>query len=396
MSMLSAAVRGHLASASWIRKMFEAGIELKAKHGTENVYDFSLGNPDLPPPPEVGACLRALADDADKPFSFGYMPNAGYPVVRAALAEDLSAEQGVAVTGDDLVLTCGAAGALNCLFKAVLEPGDEVLAPAPYFVEYGFYAANHGGVLTTAKCRPPEFDLDLEAMAAALTPKTRVVLVNSPNNPSGAVYPEATLRGLADLLSAHSAKTGREILLVADEPYRFLAYDGAVVPSILPLYPYSVVVSSFSKNLSLAGERVGYALLNPAMPGKAELLGGLIFANRTLGYVNAPAVGQKLIPACRGASVDVTKYAARRTAMAEVLAAAGYDFAMPKGGFYFFPKVPAHMNGDDVAFVQKLQAERVLAVPGAGFGFPGHFRLTFCVDENVIRRALPGLKAAAC
>lgn len=390
--ILSSQVEGYLSKASWIRRMFEAGIELKKKFGPENVYDFSLGNPDLAPPAVVAEGLRELADDAEKPFAFGYMPNAGYPQVRERLAEVVSAEQEVRVEADRVVVTCGAAGGINALFRAVLEAGDEVLCPAPYFVEYGFYVENFRGVLKPVPSTAPAFALDLKAIAGAITARTRCVLINSPNNPTGRIYTREELGQLADMLRAASAKTGRPILLVSDEPYRFLAYDGARVPAIFPLYEHSVVVSSFSKNLALAGERVGYVAVNPAMPEGERLMAGVILTNRILGFVNAPAVGQKLLVRALGHEVDASVYARRRDAMAEVLREAGLEFSLPQGAFYFFPRIP--MGGDDTAFVNILMDEQILAVPGSGFGYPGYFRLAFCVDEAVIRGAAPGFARA--
>lgn len=390
--MLCSQVEGYLSRSSWIRRMFEAGIELKKKYGPENVYDFSLGNPDLAPPAAVAEGLRELADEADKPFAFGYMPNAGYPQVRARLAEVIAGEQGTAVTADEVVVTCGAAGGINALFRAVLEPGDEVLCPAPYFVEYGFYAENHRGVLKSVPSKPLTFELDIKALTAAITERTRCVLVNSPNNPTGRIYTIEELASLADVLRQASARTGRPILLISDEPYRFLAYDGAEVPAIFPVYEHSVVVSSFSKNLALAGERVGYVAVNPAMPEAAKLVAGVILTNRILGFVNAPAVGQKLLAKALGHQVDASVYAGRRDAMAEVLREAGFSFSMPQGAFYFFPRIPK--GGDDTAFVNELMQEQILAVPGSGFGYPGYFRLAFCVDESTIRGAGPGFARA--
>ena len=390
--MLCSQVEGYLSRSSWIRRMFEAGIELKKKYGPENVYDFSLGNPDLAPPAAVAQGLRELADEAGKPFAFGYMPNAGYPQVRARLAEVISGEQGTAVTADEVVVTCGAAGGINALFRAVLEPGDEVLCPAPYFVEYGFYAENHRGVLKAVPSKPLTFELDIKALAAAITERTRCVLVNSPNNPTGRIYTLDELASLADVLRQASARTGRPILLISDEPYRFLAYDGADVPAIFPVYEHSVVVSSFSKNLALAGERVGYVAVNPAMPEAGKLVAGVILTNRILGFVNAPAVGQKLLAKALGHQVDASVYASRRDAMAEVLREAGFAFSIPQGAFYFFPRIPK--GSDDAAFVNELMQEQILAVPGSGFGYPGYFRLAFCVDESTIRGAGPGFARA--
>ncbi len=391
MSLLSTQVSAYLERSSWIRKMFETGAELKAEHGADAVCDFSLGNPDLPPPPAMADAIRTLAKDASKPYAFGYMPNAGYPAARQALATKLSQEQGVDVSADDMVITCGAAGAINAFYRAVLEPGDEIITPAPFFVEYAFYAENHGGVLKPVPAKPLTFALDLEAMDAAITEKTRVVLINSPNNPTGAVYPKEQLESLVAMLTKHNKGRKRPIFLLSDEPYRFLAYDGLEVPSILPLYPYSVVCSSFSKNLSLAGERVGYCLLNPTMPGKDELMNGLVLTNRILGFVNAPAMGQKLMMLTIDSQVDTSIYAKRREAMARMLDNADVAYSMPGGAFYFFPQAP---GGDDLAFCNALQEELILAVPGRGFGTPGYVRLAFCTGREVIERATDGFKRA--
>ncbi|HDQ39420.1 MAG TPA: pyridoxal phosphate-dependent aminotransferase [Desulfonatronum sp.] len=389
MAVIASHIQNYLERSSWIRKMFETGAELKSRHGAEAVCDFSLGNPDLAPPEEVFSALEQLTRRDQR---FGYMPNSGYPETREALAAFLTKEQGAAVEAQDVVLTCGAAGALNSVFRAVLEPGDEVLCPAPFFVEYAFYAENFGGRLCPVSSRAEDFSLDMDAMARAIGPKTRVVLINSPHNPTGRVYAAEELRALAEILTVKSRTFGRDILLISDEPYRFLTYDGTPVPSLLPLYPFTVVVSSFSKSLGLAGERIGYALVNPAMPDKQNLLAGLVLTNRILGFVNAPALGQRLAQQALGARVDVSVYFRRRQAMAEVLKGAGISFFMPQGAFYFFPQAP---GGDDLAFVRVLQEELVLAVPGKGFGFPGYFRLAFCVDESIIRRSAPGFKKAA-
>jgi aspartate aminotransferase len=392
MSILSSQISGYLERASWIRKMFEAGTELKRKFGEDAVCDFSLGNPDLAPPAVMVEAVRELAGQADQPMIFGYMPNAGYPFAREALAAHLVREQEVALTSDDLIITCGAAGAINAFYRAVLEPGDEVICLAPFFVEYGFYAENHGGVLKPVPTHPEDFSPDMEALEAAITDKTRVLLVNSPNNPTGAIYTAGQMQALADLLARKSAGRERPIFLLLDEPYRFLTYDGAVVPPALGLYPYTVLCSSFSKNLALAGERVGYAALNPDMPGKKELMAGLVLTNRILGFVNAPAIGQRLMARSLGSQVDTGVYAERRAALAAVLDEAGIEYATPKGAFYFFPRVP---GGDDVAFCAALQEERILAVPGRGFGMPGFMRLAFCCDKSIIERSAEGFQRAA-
>jgi aspartate aminotransferase len=393
MQVISAGIRHILENASWIRRMFEAGIELKQKHGADKVCDFTLGNPDLPPVPEVGRTLGRLARTVDRPLALGYMPNAGLASTRRRLAEYLAREQQTPLAAEQVVLTCGAAGGLNVIFRTILEPGDEVICPSPYFVEYGFYVGNYGGKLVPVPARAPAFGLDLDALAATITNRTRAVLIDSPNNPTGAVYNRDELEALAALLTPAGAGREKPIYLVSDEPYRFLAYDGVEVPPILPLYPFSVAVGSFSKSLSLAGERIGYLAVSPAMPQAGEFLAGLILCNRILGYVNAPIIGQQLVEAALGATVDVGIYRSRRDAMAQVLRDAGIEFALPKGAFYFFPKVPGQV--DDLQFCQFLQDELILAVPGRGFGLPGYFRLTYCMDEAIIRRAAQGFQRAA-
>ncbi len=381
MSLLSKRVAGYMENASWIRRMFEAGAQLKAQYGAENVYDFSLGNPDLPPPPAVAEGLRKFSEHANEPFAFGYMSNGGYPWAREQLAKHLSKEQGVNLSADHVLLSCGAAGGLNAFFRAVLDIGEEVIAFAPFFVEYGFYAENHNATFRPVPAKADTFAPDLEALEAAINEKTRVLLINSPNNPTGVVYSKSEIQGIVEVLKRCSEKFGKPIWLVADEPYRFLAFDDIEVPSVLPLYAYSVVVSSFSKNLSLPGERLGYVIISPLLEEGPTLMGALMLTNRILGYVNPPVVGQHLMAAALGSQVDVNIYVNRRNAMAKVLKEAGYEFQMPKGAFYFFPKAP---GGDDVAFVNKLLEQNILAVPGRGFGQAGYFRLAFCVDEQII------------
>jgi aspartate aminotransferase len=392
MQVVNPQIRQQMQDASWIRRMFETGIELKQRVGADKVFDFSLGNPDVPPPPAVADVLRRLADRATQPMALGYCPNAGLPSARAALARKVAAEQQVPVEARHVLLTCGAAGGLVAFFRAVLEPGDEVLCPAPYFVEYGAYAGHFGGVLRTVPARPPAFDLDVPALEAAIGPRTRVVVVNSPNNPAGSVYDAATLRALGEALARANAGRERPVFLVSDEPYRALAYDGATVPPVLPLSPFAVVIGSFSKSLSLAGERIGYLAPNPAMPDVQLLMDAVTMTNRTLGFVNAPVIAQALVEQLIDATVDVAVYDRRRQAMAAALRAAGIEFALPRGAFFFFPKAP---GGDDRRFVDLLLEENVLAVPGRGFGFAGHFRLAFCVDEKVIARSASSFARAA-
>ena len=371
--------------ASWIRRMFEEGARLKREHGEDAVCDLSLGNPDLPPP---AAFQEALVEAAEvvAPGIHGYMPNAGLPEVRERVARVVARDHGVPCTGDHILLTCGAAGGLNIIFKAILNPGEEVVVPRPYFVEYGFYVDNHGGRLVPVDSGP-DFTLDLEALEAAITPATKAVLINSPNNPSGAVYPREQLEALGRLLRRRSQELGRTIFLVADEPYRRLTFDGVSVPPVLAHYDASLVATSFSKDLSIPGERIGYVAVNPRSPELEPLLGALTLANRILGFVNAPALMQRVIAHCLESCVDVERYQRRRDLLASILQEAGYRFTMPKGAFYLFPESPLE---SDVEFVRILQEELILAVPGSGFGQPGHFRLAFCVDEEVIERSRQG------
>ena len=391
MQLVTEEVKGFLGNSSMIRRMFEAGIELKKRYGEDKVYDFSLGNPDLPPPPQIKEAMTELAAESDRPFAFGYMPNAGEPAARQALAELVSREQGIAVPWRNIVVTVGAAGGINALFRAVLERGDEVICPSPYFVEYGFYVGNFGGRLKPVATKP-DFALDTDAIAAAITPATRAVILNSPNNPTGKIYTRAELTAVTDLLRAARAKTGRMIYLIADEPYRFLNFDGAEIPSMLDLYDGAVVIGSFSKSLSLPGERIGYAAVSPKLENADELLGALTLTNRILGFVNAPCIGQRLMKAALGTSADASEYILRRKLMADVLTDAGLTFTMPAGTFYFFPQAPNAMN--DVEFVNMLADERILVVPGSGFGYPGYFRIALCVDTKYIELSRAGFKRA--
>jgi aspartate aminotransferase len=375
--------------ASWIRKMFEEGTRLKARYGKENVFDFSLGNPDLPPPPAFGKALRELAA-REFPGQHSYMPNSGYPEVREAVAAQVSKEQGIAVSGNELLMTCGAAGALNVALKALLNPGEEVLLLAPYFVEYGFYVDNHGGV-TKVVPTTADFNLDLEEIRRAITSRTKAIIINSPNNPTGQIYPAATLAKLGRLLAEAGKEHGTVIYLIADEPYRKIVFDGHQVPSIFNSCRNSMVLSSYSKDLSLPGERIGYLAVHPEIEEKEPLLGALTLANRILGFVNAPALMQRVVAAIQGVTIDCSVYARRRQLFCAMLAEAGYEFEPPKGAFYLFPKSPL---ADEVEFVNLLKEERILAVPGRGFGRPGYFRLAFCVEDEVIGGAAAGFKQA--
>ena len=378
-------------SSSWIRKMFEGGARLKAEFGAENVFDFSLGNPDLPPPPQFQKILANLAAN-EAPGVHAYMPNGGYPFVRDAVAAQLSIEQGVTLSRDEMLMTCGAAGGLNVVLKALLDPEDEVIILAPFFVEYKFYVDNHGGV-TRVVPTDSEFNLDLDAIASTINEKTKAILINSPNNPTGQIYSTESLQELGKVLTAASEKYNSAIYLISDEPYRKIVFDDHEVPSILLAYQNSMVVSSYSKDLSLPGERIGYIAVHPEIADKNALLEALTLGNRILGFVNAPALMQRVVAELQGATVDNSIYMRRRDTFCSILSDAGYQFMPPKGAFYIFPKSPLD---DDVEFVRLLQEQKILAVPGKGFGAPGYFRLAFCVEDAVIERsAEPFRKAMA-
>jgi len=380
-------IASYLERSSWIRAMFEAGAKLKAEKGAENVYDFSLGNPNLDPPPQFYEVLSRLAAD-HSPMIHGYMPNAGYPHVREKVAAHLSRRQGVTLGLNEVVMTVGAAGGLNAVLKTLLNPGGELLVPKPYFVEYDFYAENHGGSVTRVPCRD-DFSLDVEAIAGAINEKTCGVLINNPNNPTGAVYGQEQITALAKVLTEAGQRLGRAIYLISDEPYRDIVFDGAQVPSLFAAYPHSIVVTSFSKNLSLAGERIGYVAVHPQIEDKQLLLGGLVLANRILGSVNAPGLMQRVVAELLEVTVDMTPYTQNRELICQVLEEAGFDFVRPLGAFYVFPKSPI---ADDVAFVRKAQEENLLLVPGSGFMGPGHFRIAFCCARDVIERSAPAFK----
>lgn len=386
---ISKKISNIIAGSSFIRKMFEEGAELKAKYGAENVYDFSLGNPNLPPPEKFNEALL----DAVTSCALGdhcYMPNTGFPMVCGSVAEYLAEEQQAPVTNKDLLMTCGASGALNVALKAILDPGDEVLTPVPCFVEYKFYADNHGGVLKTVSTTP-DFHLDMDAIGSAISEKTKAFLINSPNNPTGQVYPEDSLKKLGELLERKSKEFSRTIYLISDEPYRKIVYDDIKVPSIFAVYKESIIGTSYSKDISIPGERIGFVAVNPSATYKAELLGAMAVANRILGFVNAPALMQRVVACIQGMSVDVNEYKRKRDMLCEALGSFGYEFITPPGTFYLFPKSPI---ADDIEFVNALKEERILVVPGSGFDGPGHFRIAFCVADDTIKNSLEGFRRA--
>ena len=375
---------------SWIRRMFEAGIALKQQYGEDKVFDLSLGNPVTEPPEEFRRELLRLAQEP-VPGMHRYMPNAGYPGTREAVAAQLREETGLSFTMSDIVMTCGAAGGMNVVLKTILEPGDEVIVLAPYFVEYCYYTDNCGGVPRIVDT-DDGFNLDKAALEEAMGPRTRAIVINSPNNPSGVVYSDAALRELGDLLRRAEARYGREIFILSDEPYRKLIYDGLEYPHVYRYHHASIALTSHSKDLALPGERIGYVAINPGYADRAELVDGFVFCNRTLGFVNAPALMQHLVRSLQAVTVDVADYQRKRDMIYEALTDMGYETVKPQGAFYFFPRAPIE---DDTAFVEALLEWNVLAVPGRGFGRSGYFRIAYCVEDRVLEGALEGLRHAA-
>ncbi len=383
MSSVSRAVSEKLARASWIRKMFEEGARLKAERGPGNVFDFTLGNPEVEPPAAVADSLRRLVDD-EKRGQHAYMPNAGFPDVRAKLAEGLAAKTGLPYTANHVLMTVGAGGALNTVLKAMLDEGDEVIALAPFFVEYGFYVGNHGGKLVLVDT-DEEFQLDLDKIAAAITPKTKAILLNSPNNPTGVIYSAESLRKLGALIDAQD----QPINVISDEPYKALTFDGAVAPEVPSCIKRTIVATSWSKALALPGERIGYLAISPEIPEAKELFDASCFTLRTLGFVNAPALWQRVIAETGELTVDIAPYQEKRDIFYDGLTEIGYEAVKPGGSFYIFPKTPIP---DDVEFVGMLQEEGILAVPGSGFGRKGYMRVTLTVPKDTIVRSMPGFR----
>ncbi len=380
-------IQAAIERSSFIRKMFEEGAKRKKQYGPENVFDFSLGNPNLEPPPKLNQILTELVADP-RPGQHAYMPNAGFLETRQAVADYLNTYNKAAFTPEEIVMTVGAGGGLNVVLKTILDPEDEVIIPKPYFVEYNFYLGNHQGVPRPVATHP-DFSFDLDLIEGAITEKTKAVLINSPNNPTGKVYTAEEIGKLADLLAHHSAKKGNPIYLISDEPYRKIVYDGVKVPSIFDAYSESFLVTSFSKDLSLPGERIGYAAVHPDMSDKGMVLAGMVFCNRTLGYVNAPALMQRAIAHLLNDSVDISPYQKNRDILCDALWSFGYQFEKPEGAFYLFPRSPIE---DDVAFIAALQEENILTVPGSGFLGPGHFRIAYCVSEATVLNSLPGFE----
>ena len=384
-------IQNFIEGASWIRKMFEEGERLRKIHGAENVFDFTLGNPNIEPPKKFDEELLRIAQ-TPPPGIHRYMNNAGYDESRAAVAEILAEKSGLPVTGAQVMMTCGAAGALNAALKTMLNPGEEVIILSPYFVEYKFYIDNHGGIPKVVPTDPETFQLDIPAIERAITPQTRALIICSPNNPTGVIYPAKSLHDLGVMVQRKERELERQIYVISDEPYARIVYDGTTVPNIFPYMDNSLIVTSHSKDLALPGERIGYLAVNPRMTHVELFMEGAVFCNRTLGFVNAPALMQRLVARLQRESVDIDAYQEKRDILYQYLSELGFSMVRPDGAFYLFPRSPF---SDDVEFVTLAQKHHILLVPGTGFGAPGYFRIAYCVDKVMIERSLPAWRSLA-
>jgi aspartate aminotransferase len=382
---VSKTIARQLENASWIRRMFEEGVRLKRERGADAIFDFSLGNPDVEPPPAVLDVLRRVVA-SNRPGMHGYMPNPGYPEVREAVAGKLSRETGLGFTAEDVFMTVGSAGACNVILKSILDPGDEVIVLVPYFSEYQFYIANHGGCMVPVET-DASFLPDVERIAAAITPRTRAIILNTPNNPTGRVYPESVLRDLQKML----ARAGQPITVISDEPYKSFVYDGQRQPEVASFIANTAICNSWSKSLGLPGERIGYLALSPQLDDAAQLRRACAFSNRILGFINAPAIWQWVMLESLEETIDRAPYEHKRNVLCDALEAIGYEVRRPEGAFYIFLKTPIP---DDIAFTKRLADEGVLAVPGTGFGRSGYIRLSLTIPLERIQKSIGGFQRA--
>lgn len=391
--MIAKSMIDYVKGSSVIRAMFEEGKKMADKFGAENVYDFSLGNPSVAPPAKVKESIIDILQNESETYVHGYMSNAGYEDVRAAIAESLNKKHGTSFTENNILMTVGAAGGLNVILKTILDPGDEVITFSPYFGEYRNYVANYGGVLVEV---PPtdNFIPEAESFAAAFSEKTKAVIINNPNNPTGVVYSEDTIKEIASVLYAKEKEYGKAIYLLADEPYRELVYDGAEVCYLTKYYKDTIVGYSYSKSLSLPGERIGYLVMPDEIDDFENVVAAATVANRILGFVNAPSLIQRAVAKCVDSEVDVEAYNKNRELLYGSLLEMGYECIKPQGAFYLFVKA---LGGDDKAFCAKAKEFNLLLVPGSTFGGPGYVRIAYCVDYDMIKRSLPAFeKLAAC
>ncbi len=381
-----------VAGSSTIRKLFEEGLQLAAEVGAENVYDFSLGNPAAPVPAKVTQAIKDILAENPDSYVHGYMKNAGFDEVRSNVANSLNKKFDMGYGPEDIVMTVGAAGAMNCVFRALLGYEDEVIAFAPYFGEYRSYVANYGGILKVVPAKLDDFDLNLDQLDALINEKTKCVIVNNPNNPSGKVYPASTLQKLAELLEKAEKRVGHPIYVIADEPYRELVYDGDEVPYIPSIIKNSIYMYSFSKTLSLPGERIGYMALSKRMDYYEEMIGAMVVANRCLGYINAPSLFQLVVSRCLDVDVDLEFYDKNRKLLYSKLTDFGFEVVKPQGAFYLLVKSP-YENEEE--FVKAAKKNHIILVSTKTFGCPGYVRIAYCVDYKMIERSLPAFEQLA-
>ncbi|HHV60796.1 MAG TPA: pyridoxal phosphate-dependent aminotransferase [Clostridiaceae bacterium] len=389
--MFSREITEQLGSSSFIRKMFEEGNRLREIYGAENVFDYSIGNPEIEPPEAVKEALKRLVLD-DTPGAHRYMSNAGFTDVRSKIAEKLKEESDVDISGEHVVMTCGAAAAINVVLKSILNPQEEVIVFSPYFVEYLFYIKNYQGKPVIVKANEETFEPDLERLEAAITPLTKAIIINTPNNPTGVVYKKEVLQKMAEVLKQKEQEYGTTILVISDQPYDKIIFDGVELPSILKIFQNSIIVNSYSKSLALPGERIGYIAANPLIENIETLMGCFTMCNRILGFVNAPALFQKVVLEAIDATVDIEEYKKRRDILYNHLIKLGFRCVKPQGTFYLFPE---SLISDDIEFAQAAQKYNLLFVPGSGFGCPGHFRISYCIDMKIIENSLPAFEKLA-
>ena len=390
--MISEKMAPLMQNNSAIRMMFEEGKRLAAIYGKENVFDFSLGNPTVPAPASVNQAIKDILDEEDSLFVHGYMSNAGYEDVREAIAQSLNQRFGTSFGVGNILMTVGAASGLNVILKTLLNPGEEVIAFAPYFVEYGSYVRNYDGNLVVISPNTVDFQPNLVEFEETITPKTKAVIINTPNNPTGVIYSEETLKKIAAILEKKQAEYHSQIVLLSDEPYRELAYDGAVVPYVTKYYKNTVICYSYSKSLSLPGERIGYLVIPDEMEESKKVFQAASICNRVLGSVNAPSLMQRVIKRCLDAEVDVEAYNKNRNLLYNGLKECGFECIRPEGAFYLFMKSPVE---DEKEFCEVCRQHNVLVVPGSSFACSGYVRIAYCVSYEQIERSLPAFRKIA-
>ncbi len=390
--LISDKMKPLLENNSAIRAMFEEGKKMAAVYGAENVYDFSLGNPSVPAPLEVKQAILDILEEEPSGLIHGYMSNAGFEDVRQAIAESLNRRFQTAFQAKNLIMTVGAASGLNITLKALLNPGEEVITFAPYFVEYGSYVRNYDGVLVVVSPNTETFQPNLDEFEEKITEKTKAVIINSPHNPTGVVYSEETIKALAAIMERKQKEYGHAIVLISDEPYRELVYDGVTVPYLTKYYANTIVGYSYSKSLSLPGERIGYVVVPDEMEDSSRVIAAMTIANRVLGSVNAPSLMQRVIMRCLDAKVDVEAYDRNRMLLYSSLKEYGFTCIKPQGAFYLFVKSPV---ADEKEFCEAAKKHHILVVPGSSFACPGYVRISYCVSYDTIKHSLPGFKKLA-